>query len=258
MQYGFRHARSTADVLTVISHRISEALDSTYDARTIALDISKAFDQVWHKGLLHKLSSYGISGRIYSIIKSFRSSRSMKVVVNGQSSKVHAINAGVPQGSVLGPTLFLIFINDLPDRVIRSFINIFADDTTIYGTTSKNLNHSDLAPNLSSDLSVIVQWGTKWLVRFNASKTKLITFHHYRGTPVFPPVTMGGTMLDESPSLDKILGLKFTPHTNKEYCINILKEEDLFMLDEAFALRNTLSETEESVLYYISGYVAKK
>ena len=107
VQYGFRHARSTADVLTVISHRISEALDSTYDARAIALDISKVFDQVWHNGLLHKLSSYGISGRIYSIIKSFLSSRSMKVVVNGQSSKVHAINAGLPQCSVLGPTLFV-------------------------------------------------------------------------------------------------------------------------------------------------------
>ena len=107
-------------------------MDSTYDARAIALDISKAFDQVWHKGLLHKLFSYGISGRIYSIIKSFLSSRSMKVVVNGQSSEVHEINAGVPQGSVLGPTLFLIFINDLPDSVIRSFINIFADDNYLW------------------------------------------------------------------------------------------------------------------------------
>ena len=104
----------------------------------------------------------------------------MRVVVNGQSSKVFGINAEVPQGSVLGPTLFLLFINDLPDSVIRSFINIFADDTTIYGLTSKNLNHSDLASNLSSDLSVPVQWGNNWFVKFNPSKTKLISFHHHR------------------------------------------------------------------------------
>ena len=71
VQYGFRISRSTADVLTVISHVIIKALDSTFDARAIALDISKAFYQVWHKGLLCKLSSYGISGRVQSIIKSF-------------------------------------------------------------------------------------------------------------------------------------------------------------------------------------------
>ena len=256
VQYGFRSARSTADVLTVISHRISEALDSTYDARAIALDISKAFDQVWHKGLLHKLSSYGISGRVHSIIKSFLSGRSMKVVVNGQSSKVHAINAGVPQGSVLGPTLFLIFINDLPDSVIRSFINIFADDTTIYGTTSKNVNHSDLAPNLSSDLSVTVQWGTKWLVKFNASKTKLISFHHHRDTPVFPPVTMGGMTLDESPSLDKLLGLKFTPDLKWNSYIASVAKDTARMVGSLYRSKKFL--TPKAILYLYKSQIRPK
>ena len=79
--------------------------------------------------------------------------------MNDQYSKVLPISARVPQGSVLGPRLFMIFINDLSDSVIRSFIDIFADDTTIYGTTPKN--HSDLAPNVSSDVSVTVQWGNQ-------------------------------------------------------------------------------------------------
>ena len=136
VQYGFRSSRSTADVLTVITHRISEAIAKGNHTRVIALDISKAFDKVWHKGLLHKLSSYGICGNIYAIIKSFLSGRSLKVVVNGQSSESHSINAGVPQGSILGPTLFLLFINDLPNLFIESLVDIYADDSTLYQSTS--------------------------------------------------------------------------------------------------------------------------
>ena len=139
-QYGFRSSRSTTDVLTVITHRISRALDSSFDT----LEISKAFDKVWHKGLLRKLASYGITGRTFAIIKSFLTGRSMKVVVNGQSSDVHLINAGVQQGSVLGPTLFLLFINDLPDEVLKSFIDIFADDTTdhrVWPNLQKSLSY---------------------------------------------------------------------------------------------------------------------
>ena len=130
VQYGFRSSRSTADVLTVITHRISEAIAKGNHTRLIALDISKAFDKVWHKGLLHKLSSYGICGNIHAIIKSFLSGRSLKVVVNGQSSEAHSINAGVPQGSILGPTLFQLFINDLPNHIIESLVDIYADDCT--------------------------------------------------------------------------------------------------------------------------------
>ena len=81
----------------------------------------------------------------------------------GKNQISFEINAEVPQGSVLRPTLFLLFINDLPDNVLRSFINIFADDTTIYGFTSKDLNHQHLAYNLSEDVFGIVQWGKNGL-----------------------------------------------------------------------------------------------
>ena len=97
----------------------------------MALDIYKAFDRVWHAGLLHKLKSYGIPGEIFGLISSFLSNRWLRVVLDGKSSQEYLVNAGVPQGSILGPTLFLLYINDLPDDVICD-IAIYADDTTLY------------------------------------------------------------------------------------------------------------------------------
>ena len=84
----------------------------------VAVDISKAFDRVWHACLLHKLKSYGISGRIFGLISSFLSNRRLRVVLDGSSSQEYPVNAGVPQDSILGPTLFLLYINNLPDNVI--------------------------------------------------------------------------------------------------------------------------------------------
>ena len=97
----------------------------------MALDTSKAFDRVWQAGLLHKLMSYGISGRIFGLIYSFLSNRRLGVVLDGKSSQEYPVNARVPEGSILGPTLFLLYINDLSDDVFCD-IAIYADDTTLY------------------------------------------------------------------------------------------------------------------------------
>ena len=98
--------------------------------QAMALDISKAFDRVWHTGLLHKLKSYGISGQIFGLISSFLSNRRLRVVLDGKSSQEYPVNAGVLQGSILGPTLFLLYISDLPDDVICNIA--ISDDTTLY------------------------------------------------------------------------------------------------------------------------------
>ena len=95
------------------------------------LDISKVFDRVWHADLLHRLKSYGISGHIFDLISSFLSNRWLRVVLDGKSSQEYPVNAGVPLGSILGSTLLLLYINDLPDDVIGD-IAIYADDTTLY------------------------------------------------------------------------------------------------------------------------------
>ena len=97
----------------------------------MALDISKAFDRIWHASLLHKLKPFEISGQIFGLISSFLSNRQLRVVLDGKSSQEYPVNAGVPQDSILGPTLFQLYINKLPDDVICN-IAIYADDTTLY------------------------------------------------------------------------------------------------------------------------------
>ena len=136
---------STADILTVVSDRIARAFNRSGGTRVGALDMSKAFDRVWHAGLLHKTKSYGISGQIFGLISSFLSNRQLQVVLEGKSSQEYPVNAGVPQGSILGPALFLLYINDLPDEVI-CYTVIYADDTTLYSKAS------DLWQQLESDL----------------------------------------------------------------------------------------------------------
>ena len=153
-QYGFRSSRSTADLLTVVSDRIARAFNRSGATRAVALDTSNAFDRVWHAGLLHKLKSYGISGQIFGLISSFLSNRQPWVILDGKFSQEYPVNAAVPQGSILGPTLFLLYISDLPDDVICN-IAIYADDTTLYskcGQASDLWQQLELASELESGL----------------------------------------------------------------------------------------------------------
>ena len=135
-------------------------------------------------GLLHKLKFYGVSGQIFGLISSFLSNRRLRVVLDGKSSQEYPVNAGVPQGSILGPTLFLLYINDLPDDVICN-IATYADDTTLYSKcdqTSDLWQPLELASELESDLRDTVDWGRKWLVDFNAGKTQLVSFDRSKDT----------------------------------------------------------------------------
>ena len=146
--------------------------DRSGATQAVALDISKAFDKVWHAGLLHKLKSYGSSGQIFGLISSFLSNRWLQVVLDGKSSQEYPVNAGVPEGSILGPTLFLLYTNDLLDVICD--IAIYADDTTVHSEcdqASDLWQQLKLASELESDLKNTVNWGKKWFVDFNAGKT---------------------------------------------------------------------------------------
>ena len=131
-QSGFRPGDSTINQLLSVTHKIYSSFEEfpSRETRAVFLDISKAFDKVWHDGLF-KLKSYGISGCLFTVIKDFLNNHHQRVILNGKSSIWSAITAGVPQGSVLGPLLFLIYINDLVDN-ISSEAKLFADDTSLF------------------------------------------------------------------------------------------------------------------------------
>ena len=131
-------------------------------------DISKAFDRVWHKGLLCKLKAAGITSTLLDWFKDYLIGRKQRVIIPGAMSNLNFINAGVPQGSILGPLLFLIFINDTVTD-IGSNIRLFADDTSLYII----VEHPDLAARcINFDLHTISDWAGKWLVKFNPPKTE--------------------------------------------------------------------------------------
>ena len=177
--------------------------------RAVALDKSKAFDRIWYAGLLHKLKSYGILGQIFGLISSFLSNRRLRVVLDGKSSQEYPVNAGVPQGSILGPTLFLLYINDLPDDVICNIV-IYAVDTTLYSIcdqTSDLWQELELASELESDLDT-VDWGRKWLFDFNAGKTQLVSFVRCNNVGAID-VRTNGSVLEKISSF-RMLGLSFS------------------------------------------------
>ena len=197
-QYGFRSSQSNADLVAVVSDGIARAFNRSRATRAVALDISKAFDRVWHAGFLHKLKSYGISGYIFGLISSFLSNRQLQVVLDGKSSQKYPAHAGVPQGSILGPTFFLLHINNLPDNVICIF-TIYADDTTLYckcDQASDLWQQLELASEPESDLWDTVDWGKHWLVDFNAGKTQLVLFGQPNNTGCID-VKMNASVLAE-------------------------------------------------------------
>ena len=118
------------------------------------MDISKAFDKVWHDGLIFKLKAYGIKYELLSLLDIFYQNREERLVLNGQTSEWRKINSGVPQGSVLGPLIFLIYINDLPDG-LTSICKVFADDTSLF---PRAFNIYESANDLNTDLEKISRW----------------------------------------------------------------------------------------------------
>ena len=171
-QAAYLKGDSTVSQLLYIVHNIRQNWGQKKMTQGLFLDVSSAFDKVWHNGLLAKLSQIGVEGSVYDILRSYLSDRRQVVVVDGQKSDMLDVKAGVPQGSRLGPLLFIIYMNDIVND-IESDILIFADDTSLFATGS---DPAETAAQLNRDLTKISNWADKWKVKFNAKKSKDIIF----------------------------------------------------------------------------------
>ena len=149
------------------------------------------FDRVWHKGLLFKLQTYGITGDILQWFKSYLCNRSQKVLYKDLLSSKLNVFAGVPQGSVLGPLLFLIYMNDVADNML-SMCRLFADDNSLQQCS---YNMLDIEYKLNHDLHILEFWSNKWLLKFNPSKTKVLYFSK-KDNPVLPKLFFQGDRLE--------------------------------------------------------------
>ena len=163
LQHGFRRNHSCESQLLSL---FQDLASSPIQVDMLIIDFSKAFDKVLHKRLNYKLNWYGIRGDPLGWITEFLSSRTQRVVLDGASSDSAPVISGVPQGTVLGPILFLIYINDLPDGVLNSTVRLFADDCIIYRPI-RNKKGTEL---LQADLNSVGSWERTWLMEFNADK----------------------------------------------------------------------------------------
>ena len=219
-QSGFRPKDSTVNQLVFLCNEINKAVDIGKEIRIVFCDISKAFDRVWHNGLIHKLKNIGIQGDVLLWFKSYLQNRQQRVVINNLQSEWANIKAGVPQGSILGPLLFLIYINDI---VLNIDINIklFADDTTLYVTVENKL---DQAEDLNRNLRYINTWAQTWLVDFNPSKTVQMIITKKANQNDHPPIYMNNIEIQKVQS-HKHLGVILNEKTNWNEHIREIKSK---------------------------------
>ena len=167
-QSGFKLGDYCINQLLSITHEIYKSFDDSSDVRGVFLDISEAFDKVWLKGIIFKLKQNGISGKLLRVLSDFLKDREQTVILNGQVSSWTGVNAGVPQGSILSPLLFSVYINDLADG-LSSNAKLFADDTSLFSV----IHDVDASANeLNNDLYQINKWAFQWKMSFNPDPSK--------------------------------------------------------------------------------------
>nr|AQN68906.1 reverse transcriptase domain protein [Elysia chlorotica] len=164
-QHGFVPGRSTITQLLVVMDTWTKIIDEGGTVDVVYMDYQKAFDSVPHRRLMEKIKAHGIGGKIRNWIEDFLKHRKQQVVTNGIHSLEAEVTSGIPQGSVLGPLLLIILINDLP-QLVKSAVKMFADDTKLYGNSSTNQGIEEL----QRDLDQLQQWSDRWLLRFHPQK----------------------------------------------------------------------------------------
>jgi hypothetical protein len=214
LNHGFRSGFSTETQLLTTTNDLMISFDSGKQVDVAILDFSKAFDTVPHDLLLHKLYSYGITDPILSWLRSFLTQRSMQVIVEGTPSAPTSVDSGVPQGTVLGPLLFLCHINDLP-KAVKSKVRLFADDCLLYREINAFRDHTAL----QEDLRNLEEWASRWGMVFNATKCYIMTLARRPPSNFF--YSLDNTVL-KNVSTNPYLGVQFSNDLKWSAHINYL------------------------------------
>ena len=246
-QSGFRPGDSTINQLISITHTIFKAFDCNppLDVRSVYLDLSKAFDRVWHDGLIYKLKRCGVSGQLLSLVESFLKNRKQRTVLNGQCSGWGDISAGVPQGSILGPLFFLVYINDLA-MDLKCNVKLFADDTSIF-TIEQDPNTA--ASDMNHELEMIKKWAHDWRMSFNPDARKQaveVIFSRKNKAVDHPVIVFNNTpvkVVDEHKHLGMFLDSKLSFSTHiKEVISKTRKGIGMLKHLSRYLPRHTLNE----------------
>ena len=203
VQHGFRAKRSTVTQLIITIHDLAKTLQDNKSVHAAILDFIKAFDKVPHQRLLRKLEYYGIRENLLKWFESFLIGRTQSVICDGSQSKSIMVTSGVPQGTVLGPLLLLLYVNDLPAN-LQSSVRLFADDALLYGIISNEVDCN----RLQADLFKLERWQDRWKMKFNPSKCKIICISTKKSPPLKKYVFCGSE-LDQVDSVS-YLGVTLT------------------------------------------------
>eukprot|EP00117_Sycon_ciliatum_P006569 scpid70576/ scgid6250/ Probable RNA-directed DNA polymerase from transposon X-element; Reverse transcriptase len=208
-QYGFRQGRGTCDILTALHTEWVKTVSDGGYAHMVAVDIAGAFDRVSHSGLIFKAKNVGIGGCLLHWLQDYLLNRKLSVLVHGDSSSPAPITAGVPQGSILGPTLFLLYVSDLDQCLSpETRLSSFADDTTLYSLIRMQDNMHDMTAALQSSLKRLEEWGERWRIRFEPSKSQQLLMTTKATHPAVPDIKFGGIAVPEANTI-KLLGVTF-------------------------------------------------
>lgn len=209
-QHGFTSNKSTVTHLLEFTNDLTNMLDQKHSVDVVCIDFSKAFDTVSHEKLLLKLRHYGVSGKMLTWISDYLNNRSFAVKINGSLSDFHNVTSSVPQGSILAPLLFAVYINDLALTLQHSKLKLYADDLTLYRITD-NMHDSSL---LQQDLNTLMKWSSEWQLNVNFDKCHVIHLGYNNNHNIYH---LHNTIISES-KCEKILGvhidneLSYTQH----------------------------------------------